>query len=134
MSMSFEMDLKVNDIVRVVKIPTDYARRFGHALDQVGLVEQCHPDGKRVLFQGLKLPGRPTNHTAWLHAAWLRCVDNPAWAGAVAEYQRYFAEVAREHEERKLRFEQRIQAAADKYGLTVEGVMEIADAVYPMGR
>ena len=130
MSVRFNVD----DVVRIARVPLKYLPRMEGALGEIGFVAELHADGERVLFHGLKLPGRPTKHTAWVRCAWLEPFGDAAWAAAVAEYRRYAARVADDVRECERRRQRHIRDVAEKYGMTVERVMEIADAVYPMGR
>lgn len=123
------MMFHVNDVVRVVRVPHSATERMGHLLGQIGVVEELNANGERVLFQGLKLPGLPTKAMAWIAVACLEPVNDPAWAGAVVEYRRWFAEVVREHEERKLRWRRELHDVAEKHKLTVQEVREIVSAL-----
>ena|SRR6266542_1531831 len=117
--------MKDNDVVRVHHC----AEIIGHLLGQIGFIEGTNTDGTRVLFQGLRLPGLPTGGLGWIAVACLEPVNDLAWAGAVVEYRRWFAEVVREHEERKRRWQRELHEVAAKHKLTVQEIREIVSAL-----
>jgi hypothetical protein len=123
------INVNVNSIVRIGQIAPTLMIRSGFIAGQVGFVEELSADGRRALIQGLAMPGRPIGRTAWVPVTCLTVEADTMWAGALVEYQRWFAEVVRENEERKRRWRRELQEVAEKHKLTVQEVREIVSAL-----
>src|SRR5438270_4016961 len=98
------MSFRINDIVRIYRVPHSMHKVVQAMLGQTGFIEDIQLDRRLALFQGLELPGRPTNHTTWIPIFCLERLDDPAWPAAVTEHRRWFAALVREHEVRKQRW------------------------------
>lgn len=124
------MNLRPNDLAIVHRAPDSTAAKVPFRLGQVGLIERLSDDGRRAFFQGLELPGRLTRAMGWIPIDCLRPVDDPVWQAALTEYQRWFAELVLQEEERERRWNRQIEMVSKRYGLTPKQVLEIADAVW----
>jgi len=121
--------MKVNDVVKVRVVPDKYKVKAGHMVGRIGYIEQISSDGQRALVQRLTLEGRPASGMAWIPITCLTVVTDTSWIAAQVECRRFMEQVAQEQREREQRFNKRLVAIGRKYGLTVDQLIEIAEAV-----
>ena len=121
--------MKVDDVVKVRAVPDRDKIKAGHMVGRVGYVEQMSPDGQRALVQRFILEGRPASGMAWIPVTCLTTITDPVWITALAECRRYMERVAEEQRDREQRFKEHLEAIGRKYGLSVNQLIEIAQAV-----
>lgn len=121
--------MKVNDVVKVRAMPDRDKIKGGHMVGRIGYIEQISPDGQRALVQRFTLEGRPASGMAWIPMTCLTAVTDSSWIAAQIDCRRYMEQVAREQREREQRFKEQLEDLGRKYGMTVDQLIEIAQAV-----
>ena len=122
--------LKIKEIVKVSLVPTN--SKFTSFIGRIGYVEEVNHDGTRVLFQGLTLEGRLAGTPIWLPTSSLVKEHSEEWSNALLKYEGWKQQIVREAESRRMQRNFFLEKVADQYGLTVEKVLEISNAVNTM--
>ncbi len=118
----------VGDIVKVRVVPHGCMSGWANMLGQVGIIDEISNKHTNALVQGITIAGRAGGY-AYIAVRALERVDDPAWTAAAIEYRRWDAEWTaqfKKWEQQRLR---RLEELAERYHLSLEQLVEIADAL-----